>query len=283
VSDDRSSPFLGPSAFSGDWYPKASGATTGGLATYRGNIVFTNLDRGLVETILPREAGLSLAPRVQKSAAPESHPVLYLYGHPENTRWIIDNETVMQGESYRELMLVVPFVQRQGGPRWHNYVVRMYLNNGVAIWIGNKHYGYAKEFGTLYEKNVDLWTAELRTFDSDDVLMFHAQSKRTGSWRPSAQAKAEIPNYASIQTILAMPVVGRHETRGLICSYFELDDKHARVAPVESIHQFFHCFVPEMSDAWMELGRLSNVVNGAVAVQGLEWRINYPPLATCSF
>ena len=48
-------PFLGPQEFaaSGTYRRKANKATSGGLATYRGNIVVTNLDRALVNAILP--------------------------------------------------------------------------------------------------------------------------------------------------------------------------------------------------------------------------------------
>jgi hypothetical protein len=285
VSDAHAEPFLGPEAFSGSgtYVPKSTMATTGGRATYRGNIVFTNLDRALVNAILPSGSELKLA---QNRIARGLHPVLYLYGHPEQTSWIIDDEPYLNGASYQELILLVPFVQKGSGTLWHSFVARMYLDNGVAIWIGNEYYAYAKEFGTLRESNLDVRTSEVTGYDSDDIVKFRAQSKRTGGWRSSDQAKTDLPNFAAIQTILAMPVVGWRPSSSspgrLVCSYFELSYTNARVAPVESTHEFLDPFVPGMSN-WMGLGSLSQVPDGAVAVRDLTWRIDHPPPAECRF
>jgi hypothetical protein len=281
-SRERSrTPFLGPNEFSdsGKFLRKPNEAEDGGEAVYRGSIVVTNLARGLVKAILPSGSELSLA---KNRSAPDLHPVMYLCGHQERTRWIINNETLMTGESYKELMLLVPFVQKGDGPFWHNYVVRMYLNHGIAIRIGNDHFGYAKEFGTLCERDIDPHRSEVKVSDRRKTLKFRARSTFTGSWRRSANARAELPHYPSIMTILAMPVVGLHHSGRLICSYFELDDRCAWVAPIESTHEFVDPFVPAMS-SWMGIGPLSNVVNGAVAVRGLQWRIDHPPPADCRF
>ncbi len=227
-------PFLGPQDFSGTYTPKCGTATAGGEATYHGNLVFTNLDRPLVQAVLPPE--LKLAPN---SAAPGLHPVIYLYGRPTDTKWIVADTPILIGPNYQELMLLVPFVQESTGSMWHNYVVRMYLDDANAIWIGNLFFAYAKEWGTM-------------------------------------------PNYQAIQTILAMPIVGRRSSGQLVCSYFELNYANATVAPVQSSHEFLEPFVPGMS-GWVGLGTVSSVVNGAVAVRDLNWRIKQPPARACRF
>jgi len=264
-------PFLGPQDFSGTYTPKCGTATAGGEATYHGNLVFTNLDRPLVQAVLPPE--LKLAPN---SAAPGLHPVIYLYGRPTDTKWIVADTPILIGPNYQELMLLVPFVQESTGSMWHNYVVRMYLDDANAIWIGNLFFAYAKEWGTSQESGTEV------TEFAAGSAKFHANIQPTGPWEPSAQAEATMPNYQAIQTILAMPIVGRRSSGQLVCSYFELNYANATVAPVQSSHEFLEPFVPGMS-GWVGLGTVSSVVNGAVAVRDLNWRIKQPPARACRF
>lgn len=239
---------------------------------YDGNIVFTNLDRALAEAIIP--ADLKLAPN---SVSPTLHPVIYLYGRPTNTSWIVAGTPIIIGPNYQELMLVIPFVQERNGTHWHNYVVRMYLDDWNAIWIGNIFFGYAKLWGTSQESGADV-----TEFDQGGTAKFHATIQATGPWQPSAQAEASLPNYAAIQSIFAMPIVGLSPTGQLVCSYFELNYTNTTVAPVQSTHEFLSPFVPGMS-AWVALGTLSSVANGAIAVRNVNWRIEQPPAPPCNF
>jgi hypothetical protein len=87
-------PFLGPQDFSGSYTPVCGTATTGGEATYHGTIVFTNLDRSLVQAILPqplihKHDDLIQLPALQpllRSDAPGSYraAVLFMTG---DVRW----------------------------------------------------------------------------------------------------------------------------------------------------------------------------------------------------
>jgi hypothetical protein len=264
-------PFLGPQDFSGTYTPRSYNATTGGEATYHGNIVFANLDRNLVQAVLPQ--GLRLA---QNSATPGSHPLIYLYGHPTKTQWIINNTPIVIGPDYQELMLLVPFVQADTGIMWHNFVVRMYLDDWNAIWIGNFYFAYAKEWGTSQESGT-----EVSEFVAGSRY-FHADIQTTGPWEPSTQAEGTIPNYKAIQTILGMPIVGRSQSGSLVCSHFELNYDNAMVAPVQSTHEFLQPFKPGM-EGWVALGPLSSVPNGAIAIRDLNWRIRQPPPPPCRF
>ena len=159
--------------------------------------MFTNLDRCVVQAVIPPQS--KLAPN---SAAPGLHPVAYLYGRPTNTHWIIANTPILIGPNYQELMLLVPFVQESAGTLWHNYVVRMYLDDSNAIAIGNLFFAYAKEWGTSQESGTEVTELARQRH-------FHANIQTTGPWLPSAPADTTIPNYQAIQTILAMPIVGR--------------------------------------------------------------------------
>jgi hypothetical protein len=224
-----------------------------------------------VEAVIPPELKLA-----QNSVAPALHPVIFLFGHPVNTSWIIANTPILIGPNYQELMLLVPFVQEKTGTLWHNYVVRMYLDDPNAIWIGNVFFAYAKEPGTSQETGT-----EVSEF-AGSVQMFHANIQPSGPSQSSAQAETTIPNYQAIQTILSMPIVGRRASGELVCSYFELTYTSAMVTPVQSSHEFLQPFVSGMS-GWTGLGTLSSVANGAVAVQDLNWRIRQPPAPPCRF
>ena len=272
-------PFLGRDAFlPGSYTAKTDKTKDGGQATYRGYIVFTNVHRELVRAIVP--STLELA---ENHVNPDVHPVMYLYGFPENTRWIVNGEIYMEGESYEEMMLLVPFVHGHGGRLWHTHVVRMYLTHGVAIWIGNEIFAYAKRPGTFDLLDIDRSGFAMTAY-ARKLKKFRAEIAFTGGWRSSAEAANSIQNYPEIQTILAMPIVGRRRPSGeLVCSYFDMDYTKTLVAPIESDHEFVHPFVPEMSSGWMDLGRMSSVVNGAVAVKRLEWHIDERPLVECRF
>ena len=270
--------FLGPRDFAGRGYtPRSHDAIAGGRATYRGAIVFTNLDRTVVQSVLPPE--LKLAPN---SASPSLHPVILLYGHPENSSWFIAGTPIIVGPSYQELVLLVPFVLATNGTLWHTFVVRMYLDDPTAIWIGNTFFGYAKEPGTAQESGGELGGIDVTVRDSSGTAKFHAATEPTGPARPDAQATATVPNYEAIKTILAMPIVGKHQTLGFVCSYFELDFKTATVAPLKSTHEFLTPFVPAMAD-WVSLGTVSGVPDGAVGIRNVDWRIEQPPAPPCKF
>jgi Acetoacetate decarboxylase (ADC) len=234
--------------------------------------VFTNLDRTLVQAVLPPQLKLA-----QNSAAPSLHPVIYLYGRPTNTSWIVAGTPILIGPNYQELMLLVPFVHESTGNRWHTYVVRMYLDDWNAIWIGNVFFGYAKKWGTSNELGTQVTES-----DEDGIPKFHADIQPMGSWQSSAQAQTSIPNYPAIQTILAMPVVGLHSSGLLVCSYFEMNYTNATVASVQSTHEFLDPFVPQMA-GWVGLGSVLSVANGAVAIRDLNWRIEQPPPPPCLF
>jgi hypothetical protein len=275
--------FLGPRAFAGTYTLPSCPFTKGGQATYEGNIVFTNLAKKHVVSVLPPDI-LELAP-----SDSDVHPVLCMIGHLRNTSWVINDRPVFTGDNYDEMILLVPFVVRKrGGTLWHNYVVRMYLDHTTAIWIGNEYYAYNKTWG-IFD-----WDQSPRVFAStrDGTRKFEAKLEIPDgfAWEPSKDAEASLPNYKEIKAILSMPMLGATSNTASsatssgqpLCSYFELDYTWAQVVPITSTHKFVSEFVPGMKD-WVALGSLSSVENGAVRVRSLEWRLQQPPLPGCQF
>jgi hypothetical protein len=263
-------PFMGPQVFNGTYLPRSSNAKTGGEATYSGYIVFTNLSRSLVDAVLPPDLQLAT-----NSVNLDLHPVIFLFGHQRNTKWLIAGTPIPIGNDYKEMMVVIPFVQKQGGVNWHNYVLRMYLDDWAAISLGNLYFAYAKEWGTADEFGIAFTEFHY-------VTPYFSASMQEGTWQTSAQAELALPNYKAIQAIFEMPMVGWDSWLGLKCSYFEFHYGNAMVAALQSEHQFLRSFRANMG-AWVALGSLSSVPDGAIAIEGLDWRINHPPAPTCRF
>lgn len=263
--------FLGSDDFTGCWIPRSSDAVTGGEAIYNGRLVFVNIDMDTVADVLP--ANLTLAP--QTSGMSEVHPALLMFGHQTDTKWVIGGITAPVGQDYQELALVIPFVQVNNKPFWHNYVVRMYLNDDAARILGNLHFGYAKQDATFNEMSSQI------TVSAPATPVFTATTTPMGAWQSAMTFGGA--NYADIKTILDMPILGKHETGNLICSYFEMDYSNAstEVRAINSQQQFLSPFTTGMA-SWPALGQLDNVADGAIEVNLLEWRIASPPAPPCA-
>ena len=267
--------FLGPKDFKGSWQPRRSDANTGGQSTYHGRVVFTNIARNIVEGVLPKDLRLA----ENRSPTPGLHPVVYLYGHQAKTTYVVKGQEIQIDTPYQELILLIPFVQLVDHEKWHNYVVRMYLNNRVARDIGNAYYGYAKRKAT-FEENFTEFTVLV---GGRPAPAFQATVETLGPWQTSKDAEGTLPHYRDIQTIFEMPVVGMHEVSGNpVCSYFEWKYDATEVAPVRSQHRFLRPFTRDM-ESWPTLGSLISVADGAIAIQKLQWRLKFPPDYSCEF
>lgn len=259
-------PFLGTADFAGDdtHRPSRPSSAGRGLATYRGQIFFTHLPRATVSGLLT--PGLQLAQNL--SAFPGVHPVLQLQGLQTNTSWVLNGIAQGVGPHYTELILMVPFVQKGTSPQWHNFVVRMLLDDDGAIAVGNLHYGYAKARGTFEDARPASFGATV-----GGIPAFWSGFQPTGPARPSPQAEVDIPNYTTLQAILDMPVIGLFWTRlSYVCSSFDFDYSNATVAPIACEHRYLGAFTPGMPG-----GTFASIPDGAVDVDGLVWRVEFPP------
>ena len=256
-------PFLSENDFSGSYQACGSRTSVGGQATYEGKILFTNMPRKHVQGVLAQDLCLA----TNKSKTPELHPVVYLYGHQTNTQWIIRGRTLPVGKDYQELILLIPFVQRNKSDKWHNYVVIIYLNDKAAQKLGNTYYGYAKHKARFEETTTDF------TVLVHGRPTFHSTTKTLGPWQPSRAAELTLPNYKNIQTIFEMPVLGVKQGRKKLtfsCSYFEWEYSSVEVAPIQSQHRFLH------GDTF------TSEKDCAIAIRNLRWRITFPP-PKCQF
>jgi acetoacetate decarboxylase len=273
--------FPGPGDFIGSYDPRAADMQDGAQSTYDGSIVVTLIDRALVANVLP--SGFTLASR---SDGGSEHPVIHLVGHQRNLKLV--NGGVLQqapDPDYQEVILLVPFVLRGNGTKFHSFVVRMYLDDLAAIAIGNTVFAYNKELGALAESGpsdnltMQVWLLLVKFFQGNVQL--------TGQWIASNAAGTAVPRWSDLQRIFDMPILGVDTLVGTtavvreVCSYWEWDYTNAEVCAATSQHRFFHPFRYGM-DGWVNLGSLSSAADGAVAIRGLRWRLaRQPPL--CSF
>jgi hypothetical protein len=189
--------------------------------------------------------------------------------------------------AYREMSLLVSFVvlaQNATWPtaKWHNFAVRMYLENLAAVEAGNTYYAYQKRLAALPESHAPKivnWKVWPWPLVQGDVFM--STVDRTGPW--SSPANASIPDLADVQTLFTMPLVGADldPTGGIrtICSYWEWDYTNAEVAEATSDHKFLQQFCPGMG-GW--IGLPTGPPGPAIAIRGLRWRLAFPPPA-CQF
>lgn len=271
--------FPGPGDFVGSYDPRTADVRDGGQSTYNGSIAVTLLERSLVEQVLPGD--LSLARRADSGS---THPVIHLFGHQRDLMLVQGGNPQPAGaDDYQEMILLIPFVVRGSGTKWHSFVVRMYLDDAAAVALGNAVYAYAKLLAQLTESG----PAENLTLQ---VLLlsepfFEGNVKQAGPWRSSGNASATLPRWSDVQEIFSMPLVGADVVLGtvvrVVCSYWEWDYAAAEVAPATSQHQFLQPFREGTQD-WPQLGLLSSAPDGAFAIRGLRWRLAEQP-PPCSF
>jgi hypothetical protein len=271
----RTATFLGADDFEGEFTAREGKAEFGGEAIYLGRVVFLHLARAEVQSVLP--ADLKLAQNTSGSL-PDVHPVVLVFGHQTDTKLVYPFWTADVGEDYRELILLVPFVQRAGHSRWHNYVVRIYLEDFWAMLLGNQHYGLQKLLATFSETDADFGVIR------DSVAVFASESAPSAAWQDDAAAATTLANYQQMKQILSMPILGTLTMvlgKPYVCSYFEWDFTGARVRPISTKSQFLQAFTTGMS-SWVNLGILQSVPDGAWQLEKFRWRMAYPPFA-CEF
>jgi hypothetical protein len=257
-----SSVFLDKKAFQGRYVPGPTGRPRyGAHSTFDGELLFANLAREIVEDVVPNDRGLRLA---ENTKEPRLHPIALILAHHAACRWDLPFPTPEELLDYHELILLIPFLQCQPDDRWHNYAVRMYLDNEFAIRVGNTFYGYAKEPGTLVRTDVGAH----RKFEVSRSGICFASDVTTG-------ASGSPAHYGAMREILRMPILGLKDDGTIVRSYWRRDEG-ATALRVTASARFIQEFVPNMA-RWVKLGQIPSVDEGAVRMQGLRWSMAYPP------
>jgi hypothetical protein len=236
--------------------------------------VFANLPLAVVKQVLPPE--LELASR-KTAQLPGLHPILLMYGYQLDTKWVLPWGPVPTTVDYKELILLIPFVQGVGGAgKWHNYVVRMYLDNDLPIFLGNAYYGYYKERAAFVDPGTATPLKVLRQYSLD---MFGWTLSASGVPVPHLQALGTVENYQDALEIIGMPILGTMENLGNAhtCAFWDWDMQDATVRHVDATFGFLRPFRSSGMDGWVTLGMLNSGSKSAFEILHVKWSLAFPP------
>ena len=273
--------FWGPGDFEGS-YDRPGEPPINAQTRYVGDIVFANLPAAVAAAVLPSDLQLA----TNTGAKPGLHPIVLVFGSQTNPSSIIP--PINGAPDYHEMILLIPFVQKVGGQKkWHNYVVRMYLDWQMGVDGGNLIYGYRKELGVLVRGTPATQPPEF-TFDvsQPNAARLHAEVTGLSAWMDDSAAQTALPNYQAMKMIFDMPVLGTWPpsygtASPYVCSYFIWKwDAPAQVRSASTQLRFMSEFVPNMTQ-WVGQGTMSSLADGDWGVDGLNWQLTTPK--ACSF
>ncbi len=266
--------FIGPDDVNGSYHDAGSQPDIGGSTDYDGHIVFTNLTRTVVDDVLPDDLKLAA-----NSEQPAQHPVALIFGDQTNLTWTLPGGFQMTFPGgYNELILFIPFVQKDGTGPMHNYVVGMYLDWLDGVTGGNWFFGYRKELATFSEATINLGSATVDTLNIQRLGADRFQASMTGSgpWLTDSQARVTLPNYPAMQEIFRMPMLGTKIAPSgeayYVCSYFLFDWQNTSIRPARVDHAYTGEFTTGMT-SWVAAGGLTGQLEGTFAVDDLGWEL----------
>lgn len=274
--------FLGLDDFEGSIDRPTSDTLYQGQSNYNGRLVFVNLPRTVVDDVLPPD--LHLASNVSATDS-DLHPIILLYGDQLLGAYVLwGGVTWPIGANYKELIMLIPFVQHDEGTKWHNYVVRMYLDNQPAVTAGNQHYGYFKELAALADAVLSPTASTLDVTQSALTVFKWTAEAISGGFLPSAIAMGTLDNYRHAIEIMKMPLLGTLTTlfgTSYVCSYWDWNLQNAFVKPIKVTSEFVQ--PPRTgTTSWVSQGPVMTDEKSAFELAGLVWRMAFPA-SLCSF
>jgi hypothetical protein len=232
-----------------------------GEARFDGCLAFSNWPRWEVERLLPAELKLA----VNTSAAPEVHPVAFMFGVLRQTTILFGGLAIPTGVDYHEFLMAIPFVKQRRGRYLHTYMARMYSSVPTSVLVGNTYYGFSKSLARMQ------WQGPIFLVTSaDGALLLTHMAVEDGQGSPPAV------NLASMRAALSLPIVGRKTDGSLICSYFGFDFSAGEVGAADACISI---------DAPIVAGLTPRTVydspSGTVRVRDVIWRLSWPFPCRC--
>jgi len=239
-----------------------------GSSVFDGVVVFSNVEAGLVQAMLPH--GVTLA--AKKDPEQQFHPIVHIAGVQHDTKWALNGGPEVPGDEYNEFILLIPFVVHDGGSLWHSYAVHMYLDHEFAVEIG-RFFAYRKTVGFVHLQR-DVVSVRVET-DGHQTFSGQHDDIDEGFSGDLAQANAGMANFQDMRAILGMPVLGVDpDTGDRLCSYFDLDFSKATIAAIDATFSYTTFFDPNN----LAPGKRTNVADGAMRIQDVNWHLDFPPL-----
>lgn len=265
--------FPGPADFVEGYATQPDPVLNGLQSMYTGTVVVTMMDRTTVANVLP--PGYRLASPVSPTTR---HPIIHLVGDQLEPATVVAGHAVPvpAAPGYREMILLVPYVVRDGGSGMYSFSTRMFLNSLTAVAGGNE-YGYAKVFADLDRTDASPQTNYQVTTPDRATTWVVNEINHVGAWTPST---AYPPRWPELREIFRMPILGLRAADvrppAFICSYWEWDFAEAELQTVTSTHRFVTRFV-NGADGWVAAGPLASAPEGAFAMRRVRWRLAAPP------
>jgi hypothetical protein len=251
--------FLGKDSFLGPCIDTSS-PTFVGQADFNGCIAFCNWSREDVARVLPAELELA----VNTSATPELHPLVLIFGEHTQGATIFGGVTFPTGVRYHEFGMAVPFVKHRRGRHLHTFVPFMCSSFFPATWAGNVHYGFSKAMATMW------WEGALFIMTKPDgALLLHAAVEPAGDWVPGAHC--DLPNFAGMRSIFAMPVLGRKQDGTYVQSYFGWDYSMASVRSMWASVSTETTLIQGLAQR-----TCTSLRSATFEVQRMTWRLSWP-------
>ena len=101
------------------------------------------------------------------------------------------------------------------------------------------------------------------------TLLLHAAVETGGGWCPGQAC--ELPNFAAMQAVFDLPVVGRKANGAYVSSYFGWDFSTATVRAADSCIAIDAPFLEGLTPR-----RCHDVPSGTFEVRGMIWRLSWP-------
>ncbi len=135
-----------------------------------------------------------------------------------------------------------------------------------ATWNGNTHYGFAKETARMY------WHGSVFVIRTETgTLLLRAAVETTADW--TSAISCALPNFAAMQAVFSLPVLGRKANGTYVGSCFGWDFGNAVVRPADACISIDAPLIAGLTPR-----RCDDVSSGTFEVRGMIWRLSWPQL-----
>jgi len=210
--------------------------------------------------------GLHLASRSEHA----SHPVVFVFGLQSETALLLGRRRWPTGFRYNELIVLVPFVQREGDERLCLHVPRMYAADDWATWTGNAYYGFNKVRAEL------AWFSDtLAVSQPVGGLVAEAGVANANASEWARRGDGAVAGFEAIWDLAKLPVTGRREDGSFVTSHFEWDLRSAFLRPTRAWVSFHAAIARGIAPRTCHAAP-----GGAFELRNMRWRLSWPMAST---
>jgi hypothetical protein len=243
------------------------------------NVVILNWPTDAVSQILngyDKTASLAEIPDKIVSNIPQgTRPVILTFGNQSNLN---TEPALVHIDQYYELIMIIPFVNRQGSKLVHSTMPLLYLNNLEAILGGNLYYSFPKKYADIK------WTPDQSASNSYYSIAGELQPN-SPFIEASFTTNSKPLEYGSVSKLLnvALPVLNtdvgfQRNMLGYICYDYDthLTDQSTMYTPIQASVKIHSSFLPGVPVGSWDVDPLNaNNLLGAFQVK-TWWTLSSP-------